>query len=239
MADNKGIIYEAKVNRLLREHKVQRDGFSPAGSNPNKPDAEIRVRGEDYFCEIKLDASKDFGQGSIDYDAVKQQWIIAGKQDDSGMIMREILAANQVMQIVNSETIGWGKHGAPRRDTVPHNLLTKADVADDKAKYKDIFVPIQTNSATRYYNAKKTYYIQIGKYGFYFMGKDIANLGVAQFIPKLQVRIRLKQKDDKKLHNYRFVAAIVIKARSLLKTNKSLDDTKFLEELATLKTDRE
>ena len=46
--DNKGFLYEEKINSLLKKNKLQSPSFTGAGSDPNAPDAEITIEGKDY-----------------------------------------------------------------------------------------------------------------------------------------------------------------------------------------------
>lgn len=227
-ADNKGFLYENKINKLLKQYKIQSQGFRGAGADPNAPDAEILVDGVKYKVEIKLDLKVDFGQGSLDYDLKKNKWVLGGAKTESAEQMRDFLNSIDVPKLVNKE---WGKAGPPRKFTVPLDKFKKTDVDYDYANFKDKFIDVPSSAVADYYASKQTYYIQIGKYGLFYMGKDPAKLGVPEFKPKLRLRIRLKRGGSLPIYNYRFSTAL--QAVSLNKSNVDLENKKDLKNIAT------
>jgi hypothetical protein len=137
--------------------------------------------------------------------------------------MREFLTSIKVPELVNKE---WGAAGPPRKFTVPLDSFKPSDVAHDYAKFKDRFIDVKASAVADYYASKKTYYIQIGKYGLFYMGKDIAKLGVPEFNPKLRLRIRLKRGGSFPIYNYRFSTAL--QAVSLNKSDIDLENVNDL-----------
>jgi hypothetical protein len=125
----------------------------------------------------------------------------------------------------------WGAKGAPRKFTVPTPQFKKKDVDYDYQNFKDFFVDIPKDSVAKYYNSKKTYYIQIGGYGLYHMGSDPANLGTQEFDLQLKLRVRLKRGGSLPINNYRFTTAIQAVKGSLSKTTDDLDDMNYLKAL--------
>lgn len=229
MADNKGILYEKKLNNNLKKYKLQSPGFQPAGSDSNAPDAELLYKRNSNKIEVKLDTKVDFGQGSLNYEVDKNKWSLGGANTESAIQMREFLTAIGVPKIVNKL---WGDKGAPRKFTVPPNEYKKEDVDHDYKTFKDEFIDIPGDSVAKYYNSKKTYYIQIGGgYGLYYMGKDIAKLGVPEFNLRLKLRIRIKRGGSNPIYNYRFTTAIQAVTGSLSKSDYDLDDIDFLKAL--------
>lgn len=226
MADNRGIVYESRINKLLKKNKVQKMSFIPAGSDSNAPDAILTLGTKDYKVEIKLDAKVDFGQASLDYDVNKKKWSLGGADTASAIQMREFLDSIGVPKFVNKK---WGPKGAPRKFTIPPAQFKQIDVAHDYKTFKDEFVDIPPSAVADYYNSKNTYYIQIGGYGLYYMGKDIANLGVPEFDSKLRLRIRLKRGGSYPIYNYRFTTAIQAISASLSKSNSDLENEEFLK----------
>ena len=229
MSENKGILYEATLNKNLKKYKVQDQSFQPAGSDSNAPDAELRFKGVDYKVEVKLDLNVDFGQGSLDYDVGKKKWKLGGASTDSAIQMREFLTGVGVLKIVQKE---WGPKGAPRKFTVPFAKYKKEDVDHDYKNFTDKFVNIPKTAVANYYNSKSTYYIQIGGMGLYYMGKDPANLGVPEFDLQLRLRIRLKRGGSNPIYNYRFSTAIQAVKNTLVKSSDDLDNIEFLKALA-------
>lgn len=228
MADNKGLLYENKINKSLKKAKLQRPTFQGAGSDSNAPDAELTLKGKPYKVEVKLDLKVDFGQGSLDYDLEKKKWKLGGADTDSAKQMREFLEVLGVPRIVNQK---WGRHGAPRKFTVPTSQYTQKDVDHDYARFTDFFVQVPSDSVAKYYASKKTYYIQVGGgYGFYWMGNDIARLGITKFMVNLRLRVRLKRGGSNPINNYRFSTAL--QAVSLTKSSADLDNPEYLQALS-------
>jgi hypothetical protein len=228
MSDNKGILYEATLNKNLKKYKVQDPGFQPAGSDSNAPDAMLRYKKKDYKVEVKLDLNVDFGQGSLDYDLEKNLWTLGGANTPSAKQMREFLTAINVPKYVQQK---WGPKGPPRKYTIPFTQYKQEDVDHDYASFKDEFIDIPKDSVARYYNSKDTYYIQIGGFGLYYMGKDKANLGVPEFNLQLKLRMRLKRGGSNPIYNYRFTTAIQAVKGSLAKSSCDLDNTDYLKAL--------
>lgn len=230
---NKGILYEQKVNSVLKRNGAQRKDFRPAGSDSNAPDAEIRVRGKDYKVEVKLDTKVDFGQGSLDYNTKTGKWSLGGAQTDSAEQMRQFLRMIGVEKEVNKR---WGKLGAPRKYTVDTKKFTKKDVDHDYKTFKDFFVDIPSDAVANYYASKSTYYIQIGGgYGLYYMSSNPAQIpDIKQFNLKLRLRVRIKRGGSSPLNNYRFTTAIQAVSGSLHHSDSDLEDVKFVKKLAEM-----
>lgn len=228
MPENKGLLYEEKLNKSLKKAGLQRLSFHGAGADSNAPDAEMTLKNKPYKVEVKLDTKVDFGQGSLDYDLVKKKWTLGGADTESAKQMREFLEMLGVVRIVN---LRWGRHGAPRKFTIPTSQYTKKDVDFDYSHFTDFFVQVPSDSVAKYYASKKTYYIQVGGgYGFYWMGSDVAKLGVTKFMVNLRLRVRLKRGGSNPINNYRFSTAL--QAVSLTKSKADLDDPEYLQALS-------
>jgi hypothetical protein len=225
---NKGILYEALVNKNMKEAKVEKSNFQPAGSDPNAPDAQLTYKNKDYKIEIKLDLNVDFGQGSLDYDLTTKKWILGGAKTPAAEQMREFLTAIKVPELVNRK---WGPNGIPRKFQIPTSQFKKEDVDYDYKNFKDFFVSIPKDSVSKYYNSKKTYYIQIGGYGLYHMGRDVADLGTKEFDLELKLRVRIKRGGSLPIYNYRFTTAIQAVKGTLTKTTDNLDNKEYLKSL--------
>jgi len=102
-SDNKGFLYEGTINKNLKKYKLQKSSFVPAGSDANAPDAMLTYHNKDNKVEVKLDLNVDFGQGSLDYNFEKEEWLLGGAKTSSVQQMREFLTAIGVVDIVNKE----------------------------------------------------------------------------------------------------------------------------------------
>lgn len=230
MSDNKGIIYESNINKILKKAGVERKSFVPAGSDKNAPDAVLTINNKDYKVEVKVDLNVDFGQGSLDYDLIKKKWILGGGDTPAAMQMKNFLESIKVPELVNRK---WGPKGPPRKFTIPLDKFKKSHVDYDYNTFRDQYVDISPKAVSDYYNSKDTYYIQIGDFGFYYMGKDIAKLGVPEFKLRLKLRIRIKRAGSIPIYNYRFATAIRAVNGSLSKSFADLENTDFLQTIKT------
>jgi hypothetical protein len=231
MADNRGFIYEEKINRLLKKYGLEKSSFRPAGSDPNAPDALITKQSVDYKTEVKLDLKVDFGQGALDYDMVRKEWRLGETtKTPAADAMRGLLNAANTFDLVNR---AWKSKGAPRKFTVPLDRFKKADSDYDQRMFPDAMVNVSGDAISHYYMAKHTYYIQIGGgYGLYYMGEDVAGFGVSEFKPQIRLRIRRKRGGSMPLYNYRFSTALQVV--SLPRSNTDLEKKDDIERLAEL-----
>jgi hypothetical protein len=224
MTDNKGFLYENTINDKLLKYGLGTG--QGAGSDSNAPDAVLILGNSKHKIEIKLDLAVDFGQGSLDYDLKKKKWILGGAKTTSAQQMREFLTVVKVPQLVQRE---WGDAGPPRKFTVPTSQFKQKDVNFDYQHFTDRYVPIPNTAVANYYNSKKTYYIQIGGYGLYHMGRDVAKLDTPEFNLQLRLRIRLKRGGSNPIYNYRFTTAIQAVKGSLKKSSCDLSNDDFLK----------
>ena len=207
MAGEAGFLYETKIHKALKAQNLVPPGFTPAGSDANAPDAMFMYGGKDNKLEIKLDLKADYGQGTLSYDPKTKKWGLGGAKTAAAQEMRELLNAVGILRFVNSK---WGSKGAPNKGTIPSKSFTEDMVKSDYARFKDAFLPIRTSALWDYYATKKTYYIQVGGYGLYYMKSNPANLPIPQFNPKLRIRIRVKRGGSKPIDNYRFTTALQV-----------------------------
>lgn len=224
---NEGFLYEEKINKILKKAGIQDKSFQPAASDSNAPDGVFTYKGIEYKLEIKLNLKVDFGQGSLDYDVKTKKWCLGGAATASAQAMRDFLTKMKVPQIVNKV---WGPKGAPRKFTVPLDRYKKEDVDADYKRFSEQKIRVPEDAIANYYASKKTYYIQIGGKGLYYMGKDPAGLGCPEFKPETILRIRIKRAHTNPLHAYRFVTALVVPR--LEKSNVDLDNEKDLAAIA-------
>ena len=217
MAGEQGFIYETKIHKALKKEDLVPTGFTPAGSDANAPDAMFIYGGKDNKLEIKLDLKAAYGQGTLTYDPKTKKWGLGGAKTAAAEEMRELLNAVGIVKFVNSQ---WGKQGVPNKGNIPSKSFTQDMVKSDYARFKDAFLPVNVSALWDYYATKKTYYIQVGGYGLYYMKSNPANLPVPQFKPKLRVRIRVKRGGSRPLDNYRFTTALQV----VTKPTKSVYD---------------
>ena len=208
MAGKQGFLYEGRIHQKLKAKNLVPPGFTPAGSDPNAPDAMFIYNGQPYKLEVKLDLKADYGQGSFEY--VDGKWILGGAKTAAADELRSLMRAVGIEAFANKQ---WGPKGEPNKGTVDNKDFTQEMVRSDYLRFKDAFLTIPSKTLHSYYGAKSTYYIQIGGYGLYYMLSNPAGLPVPQFNPGLRIRIRLKRGGSTPIYNYRFTTALQITSK--------------------------
>jgi hypothetical protein len=208
MAGEQGFLYEGAIHNKLKAKGLVPPGFTPAGSDPNAPDAMFIYNGSKHKLEIKLDLKADYGQGSFEY--TDDGWKLAGANTPAAEELRSLMRAVGIEAFANKE---WGPKGPPNKGTVDNKDFTQAMVTSDYRRFTDRFLTIPSAALHNYYGAKQTYYIQIGGYGMYYMAANPAGLPVPQFNPGLRIRIRLKRGGSSPIYNYRFTTALQITSK--------------------------
>jgi hypothetical protein len=228
--ENQGVAYENKLNRLLKKYKLQSNSFRGAGTDQTRPDCQLLFKDNTYFVEVKHSPAKDFGQIPLHYD-VKKKWIFS---ENTGVPdLADKLVEEGVVKSINKQ---WKDLGPPRKFVLPSDSLTQKDRDYDKKTFSEIFVDVPIESVAEYYNSKDVFYIQIGNYGFYYLGKNPMKLKIPEFKVPLQLRVRFKPKNSTV---YSFMSALQIKkGNRLTKSNfdlENIDDLKFLQSLGSKK----
>ena len=208
MAGEQGFLYEGRIHQKLKAKQLVPPGFTPAGSDPNAPDAMFIYGGQKNKLEVKLDLKADYGQGSFEYSNGK--WILGGAKTAAAEELRGLMRAVGIEAFANKE---WGPKGAPNKGTVDNKDFTQEMVTSDYRRFTYRFLSIPSKALHSYYAAKQTYYIQIGGYGLYYMAANPAGLPVPQFNPGLRIRIRLKRGGSTPIYNYRFTTALQITSK--------------------------
>jgi len=98
-------------------------------------------------------------------------------------------------------------NGFPKEFT--SNRLTNEDRHWDLDHFTDIKKSIDVSFIERFYNSKypPVYYIQIEGRGFFYLGKDVANLGVSKINGRPYLRARIKTRSASK-NKWGFLVAI-------------------------------
>ena len=205
MAGEQGFIYENKIHNKLKSKKLVPPNFTPAGSDPNAPDAMFIRNGTPYKLEVKLDLKADYGQGTLEYQGGK--WVLGGAKTPAAEELRTLMRAVGIENFANKQ---WGPKGRPNKGTIDNKQMTNDMVKSDYSRFTDAFLSINSSALWSYYGSKQTYYIQIGGYGLYYMAANPAGLPIPQFNPGLRIRIRLKRGGSGTIYNYRFTTALQI-----------------------------
>lgn len=208
MAGERGFQYENSVYSTLLENNLTNSRYKPSGSGSGV-DSAFKIKNKFYNLEIKLDLKADFGQGTLRYNWDDKKW----ESYADSQTMKELLDYFNVSDFANEKwtkipnKVGVNDTGKSRPKI---KTLSQREINEDKKNFPDYFLDLKgRNPIAEYYNNKNIYYIQIGyNNGFYYMGQDIANLGVPEFKPRGQkIRIRRKGSGGS---NYRFTTALII-----------------------------
>jgi len=224
MAGQQGFLYEGRVHNKLKAKNLVPKGFTPAGSDPNAPDAMFIRNGVNHKLEVKLDLKADYGQGTLEYQ--NGIWRLGGSATPAAEELRGLMRAVGIESFANKQ---WGPKGAPFKGNVDTANFTQEMVSSDYQKFKDGFLTIPSSALHSYYAAKGTYYIQIGDYGMYYMAANPARLPVPQFNPGLRIRIRIKRGGSFPINNYRFTTALQVTTRPGRSSYNIDKDVDFLE----------
>ena len=203
---NKGQKYEEYIYNLLEERGIKIPLFL-AGN-----DAGFRHKGVDYYVEVKNRNAPDYGQKGLVWDKTnKWKW---REQDSISKMFDDI----GVIEMID-------KSFEPKLYTVANEALTTTDKYSDMTTFEKSKISL-TGASYLYdfYARRKCYYIQIETKGFYYLQKDIANLGVPQFAPDLTLRLRAKTHHSLPIHAYSFFAVIQANKRSIGKTDFDLEE---------------
>jgi hypothetical protein len=238
-----GFMYEDSIFERCKELGLVPKTFTPAGSANNLPDILLSVapgqstKKQDIKIEIKLNDKADFGQSGLKCKS-NGEWFLDGQKSPEAEQMRKLLNAMGVPKIVKKI---WGPFGVPRKFSVKDGgtkKMNERDINYDREHFKDIMLTgsdaPKIETLFRYYGTKKTYYIQIGGKGLFFMQNDPANLksiGVKKFDGTLKLRIRRKAGGSiNEKWNYRFSTALLID-KSPSNSGFSLDSSQSEEDL--------
>ena len=222
--NNKGFLYEEYIFELLKEENLVPSGFTPAGSDDTAPDCKFIWKNKEYNLEIKLNENADYGQSGLKYNVSTKKWFLDGKTSIYHRTMRKNLENIGVPSFVQK---AWGSFGTPRlfERASKKEKMTWDDKEYDYNTFKDQYISLDNRTFFNYYNSKKTYYIQIGGYGTYYLGADPANLREFTEIFKFDgsVKLRIRKKGSTISPNYRFSTALMIDKKP---TKSSFDISK-------------
>lgn len=223
---NRGKAYEELIFRKLKQAKLlHRSCKMPGGDNPAQPDAVFVYNGRPHNLEVKInELDVEFGELALTYDINKNNWQLAGQDTPLGKAKREFLKAVKAEDYINGV---WGHSGPPMKFLYTDlKNFSKELKEHDMSMFPKKFLSVPLNSIEIFYAAKSTYYLQVGKRGFYYMRGDQAGIGCPKFMPrKVALKLRLKTNDASRHYRYSFVAALVAEeiTPSIMDIDKSIN----------------
>lgn len=173
MAAQQGFVYEENSTKFLKKFGLS-DGVT-AGASHTRPDLMLTVRGKEAGCELKIsptaggslvikayaNSKPHWRFGDIDHDETEKQFL-ADLAQSSGVLDQINQKWSTPIYNVSDRTAEWERQmlSIPLRERYDSDLKTCPDIK----------LVLPSNAMTRYYNLKKTYYINVGTHGFYLLG---------------------------------------------------------------------
>ena len=204
-----GFLYEANVAKSLKKKGLVEKNYKPAGASSDRPDLDLYINGKEYGCELKKDLASA-GSLVLKYNNKNGSFSFG---DTNGQKEKEFMVGlgegNRVLQAIKNKwrkplwiaedrdarwLARWEKEGKPS---------VEQRYREDLKNCPDIYFPLPSTTIEKYYNIKKTYYLNVGTHGFFLLGtKDPAkmNEGISPKIPKWSnshsavLRIRIQSK---------------------------------------------
>lgn len=173
MAAQQGFEYEKNAIGFLKQFGLSDGQF--AGASHDRPDIMLVVRKQKAGCELKIsptaggslvikayaNSKPHWRFGDIDHDETEKQFLVdlaksAGVLDEINKRWQEPIFN------VSDRTAAWEKAmiKIPLRERYDLDLKTCPDIK----------MTLPSDSMTKYYNLKNTYYINVGTHGFYLLG---------------------------------------------------------------------
>jgi hypothetical protein len=186
MAAQQGFEYEKNAINFLKKFQLSDGQF--AGASHDRPDIMLTVRGDNAGCELKIsptaggslvikayaNSTPHWRFGDIDHDETEKKFL-ADLAKSSGVLAKINKEWDTPIYNIADRTKDWERQmlKIPLRDRYNTDLKTCPDIP----------MLLPSDSMTKYYNLKNTYYINVGTHGFYLLG-DKDPLGLNERMKK-------------------------------------------------------
>lgn len=198
-----GALYEDKINRILKTHKLQKQSYKHNPFDNDHADA-VFIRGnKEYGIELKHVYNTSYGSYTIEHDGRK--WTLASPKNGQ-IALYHALKSSRLEREIN---IFYQDKGIPflfkEKRLTPEQKRYDIDTFSNMTKN----ISIPSSTASKYYNEKGVDYIQIQGLGFYHLGKNPAKIDCPEFkLSGMIAEIRLKKEIKSGNSYYRFVVQI-------------------------------
>jgi len=207
MSIQQGFLYERNVAKALKKLNWVKPTYQPAGAKSDVPDLNLLINKREYGCELKKDlassgslvihhgGNRRYRFGDVGDNDEKRFLLDIGNR--AGVLLAIKRKWNYLPYIQQIRDKQW----LLRVRKAGLGLLERYQT--DLANMPDIKFDLPPTTISRYYNTKKTYYINVAPYGFFLLGStDPAKLndGISPKIPNWDanhtafLRIRVQSK---------------------------------------------
>lgn len=210
MTAQQGFLYEENAARVLKKYNIVPDYFTPAGSGSDKPDLMIVYKNKESGCELKI-SEASAGSLVLKYNSKnkKNPWQFGEikPNEEEKMFIRDLAEEVKLFDLINKK---WNKVPMKRDrdatwDATVGKLTPEQRYKSDLANFVEIKGEISAEKIEKYYNKKKTYYVNVGSHGFYMLGRSnpLSLKGIPTFASsaKAMYRARVQYKGG---GNYQF-----------------------------------
>lgn len=241
MALNKGQIYERALFRDLKRSGKIPDYITRIDQISGQ-DITVFNRYGESGIEVKLSSSAAFGSGTLKFDHSKSKdpWILTESdeqegEDTSKEIMRNVARKYKLTDLVNKEWYRDNDNYYPfyleeSNPSPARPILSKPRSKrgkEDSENLSEIKVRCSERDIVDYYASKGSHYIQIGKKGLYWFGKeDPLNISnkIPLFLPQeTLIRVRVQPKGS---GTYNFSYGLYI--RNISGSNEDLEKNPYI-----------
>ena len=201
MAAQQGFEYEKNAINFLKPFGLSDGKF--AGASHDRPDIMLTVRKKEAGCELKIsptaggslvikayaNSTPHWRFGDIDYDETEKKFL-AELAKSSGVLTEINRKWQTPIYNIADRTPQWEKQmlKIPLNERYSTDLKTCPDIRE----------PLSADAMTKYYNLKKTYYINVGTHGFYLLG-NLDPLGLNERLKKAGMPIVPRFEDNCKI----------------------------------------
>lgn len=173
MAAQQGFVYEENATRFLKRFGLS-DGIT-AGASHTRPDLMLTVREQESGCELKISPTAGGSLVIKAYANKKPHWQFGEVDHDETekIFLMDLAKQSGVLAEINRKWDMPVYNIADRTGDWEKQMLKiplRERYATDLKTCPDIKMILPSDSMSKYYNIKKTYYINVGTHGFYLLG---------------------------------------------------------------------
>lgn len=189
MAAQQGFQYEENAARVLKQFKLVPQNFRPAGAGSDQPDLMLEFKGVRAGCELKISAASA-GSLVLKYDGRNKAhpWkfgnLLPG--DDEKLFIKKLAEDVGLFDTIKKrwKEVPYKREKDANWEKTVGKIPPRKRYERDLEQFPDIRGEISAKEIEKYYNKKKTYYVNVGTHGFYLLGnrnplklKGIPNFG--------------------------------------------------------------